>query len=219
MTNLPPEAPSPTPVPGRNVSARWAEWRAKIDLDQYDARWDSMAERGDNVHGEADAVTRLVHAHFAGLPCRILDAGCGTGRLAVELERRGHEVTAIDLDADMVDKARPKSRTVSWMVGDLATIDIAERFDIVVMIGNILNFCEPGSQTAIVRNLVRHLHVGGLLVCGWSQESRPDSYHAAGFVADARSAGAEPLELWRNWDGEPFDDGDYAVVVGCRGGE
>ena len=219
MTNLPPEPPRPTPVPGRNVSARWAEWRAKIDLDKYDARWGAMAERGDNVHGEADALTRLIDVHFAGRVCRVLDAGCGTGRPAVELERRGHAVTAIDLDADMVDKARPKSRTVSWMVGDLSVIDLSERFDIVVMIGNILNFCEPGLQTAIVRNLTRHLGDGGLLVCGWSQEARPDSYRMTHFVADATSVGVQVVDQWRNWDGESFDDGDYAVVVGCRGGE
>lgn len=202
-----------TTQPGEHVSARWAEWRAKVDLDQYDARWETMAARGDNVHGEADAVTRLVTTHFAGRPCRILDAGCGTGRLAVELERRGHTVTAIDLDPDMVDKARPKSASVTWLVGDLASVDLPERFDIVVMIGNILNFCEPGSQSAIVHNLARHLDDDGLLVCGWSQEGRPDSYHAAHFVADAVAVGAESLEIWKNWDGEPFDDGDYAVVV------
>ena len=211
MTNLPPEPPSQA-TPGRNVSARWAEWRAKIDLDQYDARWETMAARGDNVHGEADALTRLIDAHFAGRACRILDAGCGTGRLAVELERRGHSVTAVDLDPDMVDKARAKSASITWMVGDLSTLDLSDRFDVVVMIGNILNFCEPGSQTAIVQNLTRHLDEGGLLVCGWSQENRSDSYRAAQFVSDAVAAGATPVDQWKNWDGEPFDEGDYAVV-------
>lgn len=200
-------------TPGERVSARWAQWRARIDLDEYDERFDAMAARGDNVHGEADAVTRLIQSHFGGRSCRILDAGCGTGRLAVELERRGHTVTAIDLDSDMVDKARSKSSTINWLVGDLATLTLDERFDVVVMIGNILNFCEPGAQPDIVRNMVHHLDTGGLLVCGWSQERRADSYHAHQFVGDAISAGATHLSTWRNWDGEPFDDGDYAVVT------
>jgi SAM-dependent methyltransferase len=202
-----------TDLPGGHVSARWAQWRAKIDLDQYDARFEAMAARGDNVHGEADAISRVIDSHFAGRSCRILDAGCGTGRLAVELERRGHTVTAIDLDPDMIDKARPKSSSITWMVEDLATLDMAERFDIVVMIGNILNFCEPGAQTGIVQNLTRHLTEGGLLVCGWSQEKLPDSYHADRFVVDATSAGAVHVSAWRDWDGDPFDDADYAVVV------
>jgi SAM-dependent methyltransferase len=199
--------------PGENVSARWAEWRSQIDLEKYDARWDALAARGDNVHGEADAIGRLIDHHLAGRACRILDAGCGTGRLAVELERRGHTLTAVDLDPDMVDAARPKSSSITWLVGDLSTIDLAERFDVVVMIGNILNFCEPGSQSAIVRNLTRHLVEGGLLVCGWSQESLPASYHAAEFVGDATEAGTVHVATWRTWDGDPFDDDDYAVVI------
>lgn len=202
-----------TDLPGGQVSARWAQWRAKIDLDQYDARFDAMAARGDNVHGEADAISRLIDAHFAGRSCRILDAGCGTGRLAVELERRGHTVTAIDLDPDMVDRARPKSSTITWLVGDLATFDMKERFDIVVMIGNILNFCQPGSQPEIVRNLIGHLDQGGLMVCGWSQENGADAYRADHFVRDGETNGLSFVSAWKDWDGDPFDDGDYAVVV------
>ena len=98
-------------------------------------------------------------------------------------------------------------------MGDLSTVDLDTRFDIVVMIGNILNFCRPGVQTTIVRNLARHLDPGGLLVCGWSQETWPDAYHASHFVHDATEVGARLVHLWKNWDGEPFDDGDYAVVV------
>jgi len=70
-------------TPGERVSARWAQWRARIDLDEYDERFDAMAARGDNVHGEADAISSLIDAAFDGRSCRILDAGCGTGRLAV----------------------------------------------------------------------------------------------------------------------------------------
>ena len=213
MTNLPPEPPSPGSPKGANVSARWAEWRRTVDLHKYDARWEAMAARGDNVHGEADALTRLIDTEFDGRSCRILDAGCGTGRLAVELARRGHTVTGVDLDPDMVERARPKSSAVTWSVGDLSTVDLDTRFDIVVMIGNILNFCRPGVQTTIVRNLVRHLDPGRLLVCGWSQETWPDAYHASHFVHDATEVGARLVHLWKNWDGEPFDDGDYAVVV------
>ena len=202
-----------TDLPGGHVSARWAQWRAKIDLVQYDARFEGMAARGDNVHGEADAISRVIDSHFAGRSCRILDAGCGTGRLAVELERRGHAVTAIDLDPDMVDKARPKSSSITWMVEDLATLDMAERFDIVVMIGNILNFCEPGTQSAIVQNLAARLGKGGLLVCGWSQEKGPKAYLADHFVRDGETNGRSLVSAWKNWDGEQYDDGDYAVIV------
>ena len=193
-----------------------------------------MAARGENVHGEADAVTRLIERHVvdrvgADGPrvCHVLDAGCGTGRLAVELERRGHIVTAIDLDPDMVERARAKSSAIRWLVGDLAklddVIDADDGYDVIVMAGNILNFCAPGSQTAIVHNLVRHLAAGGLLVCGWSQELREDAYLWTDFVRDARELGANLAETWTNWDGdtmpastlggEPVRSSDYAVIA------
>ncbi|MFZ9539516.1 MAG: class I SAM-dependent DNA methyltransferase [Ilumatobacteraceae bacterium] len=221
-------------VPGSEVSERWVEWRRTVDLAKYDQRWESMAARGENVHGEADAVTRLIERHVvdrvgADGPrvCHVLDAGCGTGRLAVELERRGHIVTAIDLDPDMVDRARAKSSAIRWLVGDLAklddVIDADDGYDVIVMAGNILNFCAPGSQTAIVRNLVRHLAAGGLLVCGWSQELREDAYLWTDFVRDARELGANLAETWTNWDGdtmptstlggEPVRSSDYAVIA------
>ena len=221
-------------VPGSEVSERWVEWRRTVDLVKYDQRWESMAARGENVHGEADAVTRLIERHVvdrvgADGPrvCHVLDAGCGTGRLAVELERRGHIVTAIDLDPDMVERARAKSSAIRWLVGDLAklddVIDADDGYDVIVMAGNILNFCAPGSQTAIVHNLVRHLAAGGMLVCGWSQELREDAYLWTDFVRDAREVGANLAETWTNWDGdtmpvstlggEPVRSSDYAVIA------
>lgn len=221
-------------VPGSEVSERWVEWRRTVDLVKYDQRWESMAARGENVHGEADAVTRLIERHVvdrvgADGPrvCHVLDAGCGTGRLAVELERRGHIVTAIDLDPDMVERARAKSSAIRWLVGDLAklddVIDADDGYDVIVMAGNILNFCAPGSQTAIVHNLVRHLAAGGMLVCGWSQELREDAYLWTDFVRDARELGANLAETWTNWDGdtmpastlggEPVRSSDYAVIA------
>ena len=221
-------------VPGSEVSERWVEWRRTVDLVKYDQRWESMAARGENVHGEADAVTRLIERHVvdrvgADGPrvCHVLDAGCGTGRLAVELERRGHIVTAIDLDPDMVERARAKSSAIRWLVGDLAklddVIDADDGYDVIVMAGNILNFCAPGSQTTIVHNLVRHLAAGGLLVCGWSQELRDDAYRWTDFVRDAREVGANLAETWTNWDGdtmptstlggEPVRSSDYAVIA------
>jgi len=52
------------------------------------------------------------------------------------------------------------------------------------------------------------------LVCGWSQENRPDSYHWPEFVADSESAGLRPIDTWRNWEGDTMSpDSDYAVVI------
>jgi hypothetical protein len=89
-------------------------------------------------------------------------------------------------------------------------------FDVIVMAGNILNFCAPGTQTTIVHNMVNHLVDGGVFVCGWSQEQRDDAYLWSGFVRDARDAGANLAETWTNWDGDIMPASD---AVGLLGGE
>lgn len=195
------------------MSERWVEWRRSVDLDKYDARWDAMAARGESVHGEADAVSRLTRDHFDGRALTVLDAGCGTGRLAIELVNRGHRVVGVDLDPDMIERARRKRPDIEWHAQDLATFDTGHRFDLIVMAGNIPLFCQPGAQSRIVANLARLLVPGGLLVCGWSQETRPDAYRAEQFVADGETNEMSLVSAWKNWEGEPFDDSDYAVIV------
>ncbi|MDH3755519.1 MAG: class I SAM-dependent methyltransferase [Acidimicrobiia bacterium] len=184
-------------------SRQWQAWRARVDLTEYDERWDRMAATGAAVHGEADAVCRLGAT-------RALDAGCGTGRVAVELSRRGLDVWGVDNDPDMVELARPKSSAVTWVVDDLASVHLGTTFDVIVMAGNVLLFVEEGSESAIVANLARHLDPGGHLIAGFQLDGR--------LPLDAYDAWCERAELslterWANWDGDAHDDADYAVSV------
>ncbi|MBV8961292.1 MAG: SAM-dependent methyltransferase, partial [Actinobacteria bacterium] len=59
------------------------------DGDEYQRRFDALAESGADVHGEATFVA-------AYSPASVLDAGCGTGRVGIELARRGIEVVGAD---------------------------------------------------------------------------------------------------------------------------
>ena len=195
------------------VSPRWVEWRRSVDLDKYDARFETMAARGDNVHGEADAIERLAVEHFEGRRMDVLDAGCGTGRLGIELARRGHRVVGADLDPDMIERARAKAPDIEWHVADLGTFATQRRFDVIVLAGNIFLFCAPGSQSAIVANLAKQLTPGGVLIAGWSQEARPDAYLARHFIEHGEANDLGLVSAWKNWDGDVFDDGDYAVIV------
>ncbi len=72
----------------------------------------------------------------------ILDAGCGTGSLAIELGRRGARVKAFDLDSDMILRARekcPQALNVEFDEGDLLQIEDKYRkdsFDLIYCLGN-----------------------------------------------------------------------------------
>jgi SAM-dependent methyltransferase len=173
----------------------------------YDQRWEELAAAGHGVHGEADLVEGLG-------PRSVLDAGCGTGRVAVELARRGLDVVGVDLDPSMLEVARAKQPGLAWVQGDLAEVDLARTFDCVVLAGNVMIFLAPGTEAAVVANLARHLVPGGSLVAGFSLErGRLD---LAAYDRHAAVSGLSLAERWATWEGAPFTGGNYAVSVHRR---
>jgi magnesium-protoporphyrin O-methyltransferase len=76
--------------------------------------------------------------------CRLLDAGCGTGALAVEAARRGAEVVAVDLAGTLLDLARTRipadvARRVSFIPGDMLDPSFG-RFDHVVAMDSLIHY-------------------------------------------------------------------------------
>ncbi len=191
---------------GEHVSARWARWRSDIDLGEYHQRWVKLEEGGRAPHGEAD----LIAAYG---PASVLDAGCGMGRVAIELARRGIDVEGADLDDDLLAYARHDAPDIAWHHVDLAVMRLARMFSLVAMPGNVMVFCRPDQRGAIVFNLADHLESGGLLVAGFSLEQRPDAVTLEQYDADCSVAGLTLVERWATWERDPFDDGDYAVSV------
>jgi SAM-dependent methyltransferase len=176
----------------------------------YDQRWEEAAAAGRNIHGEADLVERLG-------PASVLDAGCGTGRVAIELARRGIEVAGVDLDSSMLERARQKAPDLTWIHADLVDVDVGRTFDVVVMAGNVMIFLTPGTEEAVVASLARHLAPGGSLVAGFSLQ--PGRLDLATYDAHAGAAGLVLAARWATWDEEPFAaGGEYAVSVHRRPG-
>lgn len=175
----------------------------------YDERWSRMAATGQNVHGEADFVASL-RIRGSG-PASVLDAGCGTGRVAVELDRRGIAVVGVDLDPSMLAAARDKSPHLTWVTADLATLDLRRSFDVVVLAGNVMIFLTPGSEASVVAAMARHLRPGGALVAGF--QLQPGRLSPADYDRHCTVAGLVPEQRWATWDKAPFAGGDYAVSV------
>src|SRR3954447_6732270 len=113
--------------------------------DDYDDRWRKLAAAGASVHGEADLVESLLRDSDG---TRVLDAGCGTGRVAIELAHRGFSVVGIDSDAAMLQTARAKAPELTWLHADLVEMDshVGTEFDVVVAAGNVMIFLAPGSE-------------------------------------------------------------------------
>jgi SAM-dependent methyltransferase len=194
---------------GEHVSERWAGWRREIDLEEYHQRWVRMEASGKAAHGEADLI-----ASYS--PSTVLDAGCGMGRVAIELSRRGFDVDGVDLDDDLLAYARVDAPYLTWVQGDLATVRMPRRYDLVAMPGNVMIFCQLDVRAEIVANLADHLEPEGRLIAGFGLESRPDAITLGEYDAACAHAGLILEDRWSTWERAPFDNGAYAVSVHTR---
>jgi SAM-dependent methyltransferase len=190
----------PAVFPRGERMTRWLAETGGTSGPAYEARFAALAARGEQVHGEADFVQRLLPAGS------VLDAGCGTGRVAVELGRRGYDVVGVDNDPSMLGVARRSPGT--WVDADLATVDVGRRFDLVLCAGNVVVFLEPDSEQQVVDRLTAHLRPGGLLVSGWRTD------RMALTVYEDLVAALEPVARYSTWDGDPWrEDADWCVAV------
>ncbi|MEV6348870.1 class I SAM-dependent methyltransferase [Actinoplanes sp. NPDC051851] len=99
---------------------------------------------------------------------RVLDMGCGTGRLAVAMARAGHEVTAVDPSGPALEAARAQEDAdlVHWIRADPDTADLPARtYDTAFLTGYVVQrFAGDDHWEAVLRALRRALVTEGRLV-------------------------------------------------------
>jgi SAM-dependent methyltransferase len=177
----------------------------------YVERFRTMAARGADLAGEA----RLVDAMLPRR-ARVLDAGCGPGRVGAFLAAAGHEVVGVDGDPVLIAAAEEDHPGPRWIVGDLAELDlpalgIRDAFDAIVCAGNVMTFLAPGTREEVLRRLRAHLRPDGRAVFGFGA-GRGYEFHE--FLEDARAAGLVPDLLLSTWHLHPFTDAsDFLVAV------
>ncbi len=177
----------------------------------YVERFRSMAAAGDDLAGEA----RFIDA-MAARGSRVLDAGCGPGRVGSHLARAGHQVVGVDIDPVLIAAAEHDHPGPTWLVADLAELDlaasgIAEGFDIAVCAGNVLTFLDPGTRQPVLERLTAHLRDDGRIVTGFGSGR---DYSFAEFLDDVEQVGLIPDILLSAWDLRPFTtDSDFLVAV------
>jgi SAM-dependent methyltransferase len=184
-----------------------------FDGSTYQARFDALAAEGVDVHGEA-------HFVMGFGPRTVLDAGCGTGRVSLELARRGVDVVGVDVDRSMLAEARrraPEPGAVTWVEADLARLELGRSFDVVLLAGNVPLFCPESDRPALLAACARHVAPGGVLIAGFQLDGR---YALEDWDLGCQEAGLVPAERWSTWDREPSGRGarpsGYAVSVHRR---
>ncbi|MFW0784421.1 class I SAM-dependent methyltransferase [Gordonia sp. CPCC 206044] len=177
----------------------------------YIERFRTMAADGVDLGGEARLIDAMVPRG-----ARILDAGCGPGRVGAFLHDVGHTVVGVDVDSRLIAAAQADHPGPHWIVGDLSRLDLAAEgepkpFDAIVCAGNVMVFLAPDTETEVLRRFVDHLTPDGVIVVGFhtDRELSLDQFDAA--VADAGLAIEHRFATWdlRAW----HDDADFAVTV------
>ena len=191
-------------------------WLQQVERNPGHSRWyierfRTMAAEGADLDGEA----RLVDA-MVGRGARLLDAGCGPGRLGGALHRAGHEVVGVDLDPELIAAAEQDHPGPTWLVGDLSELDlpargIGEGFDVIVCAGNVMTFLDPATRRPVLTRFRRHLREGGRAVVGFGAGR---DYPFDEFFADAEAAGLDVQLRLGTWDIRPFEEtSDFLVAV------
>lgn len=199
-----------------NPQNPWLSTRRRTGS-EYDAPYEARAAAGIDVHGEANLIEKLLHSDLnqtaSTQPYRVLDAGCGTGRTAIELARRGIEIVGIDLDEVMLSQARKKAPQLDWRLGDLSIIELGRVFDAIVMAGNVMIYLTPGTEAATLANMARHLKAGGLLVAAFElTRQRWTNLTIESYDELTKAVGLKKVARWSTWDQEIWKSSDpYAV--------
>lgn len=206
------------PGPGRmvRVSVEPSKWTQIISRDpehsqRYIQRFKDMAAKGADLDGEA----RMVDA-MAPRGGRILDAGCGPGRVGGRLHQLGHTVVGVDVDPALIEAAETDHPGPTWLVGDLALLDlpaqgIEEPFDVIVCAGNVMGFLAESTRGEVLRRFAAHLKQDGRCVIGFG-EGR--GYDFNDFINDATAAGLELQLGLSTWDLRRFaEDSTFLVAV------
>ncbi|GAA2710779.1 class I SAM-dependent methyltransferase [Actinoplanes palleronii] len=173
----------------------------------YIKRFRDLAAEGQDLVGEARLVDALVPRGV-----RILDAGCGPGRVGAHLAAAGHDVTGVDLDPELIAAAIADHPGPRWLVGDLSELSLpGPPFDAIVCAGNVMTFADPETRVEILRRFAGHLAPGGRAAIGFGAGR---GYPFDEFLADVTTAGLTPDLLLSTWDLRPFTpDADFLVAI------
>lgn len=101
--------------------------------------YSELATYYDDIFPLAQTTVQFINQELAGKHGTVLDIACGSGLYAMALQKLGHQVSAIDLDEQMIKQLQQKEDTIDAQVMDMRNIEsLNQQFDLLYCIGNSL---------------------------------------------------------------------------------
>lgn len=184
----------------KNPNPRWFSETDPGHSERYAENFRELISLGMDTTGEARLMDAIIEPGS-----RILDAGCGQGRTAGELSRRGHKVVGVDIDSVLLAAARKENFGPTYVCADLSTLNLrdhgqSEPFDAAVSAGNVITFVAPGTEVATLTAIRSHLKPDAPCVVGFHTER----YLIEDFDAHLELAGFALESRFSTWDLRPW---------------
>jgi SAM-dependent methyltransferase len=142
-----------------------AERSSRPFYGEYAWAFDLLIDRP--VGQECAAITAWLSERGVLPGATLLDAGCGTGRYAGELARRGYAVEGVDRSSELIETARQcvlgYENSVSFRVGDLLDLPMA-RYDGILCRGVLNDFVTDDARLSVFAAFAGALRPGGVLI-------------------------------------------------------
>ena len=108
----------------------------------------------------ADFIEKIIEREYRGKPELVLDLGCGTGKMTLELASRGYDMTGIDYSDDMLDVARTsaeeKEHDILWLSQDMREFELYGTVDVTVSCLDCINHLTRPSDVEKTFSLVHN---------------------------------------------------------------
>ncbi len=140
--------------------------------------YDLIAPIYDRINGDldykkwADFIEKIIEKEYKqGNPELVLDLGCGTGRMSIELASRGYDMTGVDYSVEMLDIAREEAEKAGyadkmlWLCQDICEFELYGTVDVTVSCLDTINHITTPSRLKDCFDLVHnYLIPGGIFI-------------------------------------------------------
>ncbi len=170
--------------------------------------YDLIAPIYDEINKEidysawADFIESVVNKNAFSRPELVLDLGCGTGSMTLELGKRGYDMTGVDLSVEMLDIARERSYDAGladkmlWLCQDMTEFELYGTVDLAVSCLDCLNhLTKPGDLDKCLDLVHNYLIPDGLFIFDVNGKAKFENvYSDRSYVMETDGA----MCIWQN---------------------